>query len=245
VNESLSVWHLVANASVVVQIVMALLLAAAFMAWIIIFQRLQVLRVARRHMTEFEERFWSGMDLNRLYRDLQQEPPEFGVETIFMAGFRDFTRLRQQTSDPEHIMDGVQRSMRVAVRRESDFLDNHLVFLATVGSTSPYVGLFGTVWGIMHAFMGLAAVKQVDINSVAPGIAEALIATAIGLFAAIPAVIFYNRLSNKADKLVTQYETFTEEFSSILSRQLHRAPAHAPYHTQAKSDVETTAISGD
>lgn len=244
-NESLSVWHLVANASFVVQLVMALLLAAAFIAWMIIFQRMQVLRQARKHLVDFEERFWSGMDLNRLYRDLQQEPPEFGVETIFMAGFRDFTRLRQQTVDPEHVMDGVQRSMRVAMRRESDFLDNHLVFLATVGSTSPYVGLFGTVWGIMHAFMGLAAVKQVDINSVAPGIAEALIATAIGLFAAIPAVIFYNRLTHKSDKLVAQYETFTEEFSSILYRQLHRSQNATQGQSVKQSHFEASEMVGD
>ncbi len=222
-NESMTLWSLVSNASWVVKGVMLVLFAAVFASWAIIIQRHRVLTAAKDRYMDFEDRFWSGMDLSQLYRDVSNEPPAFGVENIFAAGFREFSRLRQQSNaDAEAVMEGVQRAMRVATVRESELLENHLPFLATVGSTSPYVGLFGTVWGIMNSFRGLANVHQATLATVAPGIAEALIATAIGLFAAIPAVIFYNRFTTKVDQLVTNYETFSDEFASILHRQVHK-----------------------
>ncbi len=233
-NESMTLWSLVANASWVVKGVMLVLLAAVFASWVVIVQRQRVLSAARSSYMNFEDRFWSGMDLSQLYREINQEPPAFGVENIFAAGFREFSRLRQQSSaDPDSIMEGTQRAMRVATTRESELLENHLSFLATVGSTSPYIGLFGTVWGIMNSFRGLANVHQATLATVAPGIAEALIATAIGLFAAIPAVIFYNRFTTKLDQVVTNYETFSEEFISVLHRQVYKKtkPASAPTQT--------------
>ncbi|WP_283787380.1 protein TolQ [Bermanella sp. WJH001] len=222
-NESMTLWSLISNASWVVQGVMLILLAAVFASWMIIIQRQRVLNAAKNSFTEFEDRFWSGMDLSQLYKEINQEPPAFGVENIFTAGFREFSRLRQQSNaDPEAVMEGTQRAMRVATTRESELLELHLPFLATVGSTSPYVGLFGTVWGIMNSFRGLANVHQATLATVAPGIAEALIATAIGLFAAIPAVIFYNRFTTKVDQVISSYETFGEEFISILHRQVYK-----------------------
>lgn len=222
-NESMTLWSLVANASWVVKAVMLILLAAVFASWVVIVQRHRVLTAAKASYMEFEDRFWSGMDLSQLYREINQEPPAFGVENIFAAGFREFSRLRQQSNaDSEAIMEGTQRAMRVATTRESELLENHLSFLATVGSTSPYIGLFGTVWGIMNSFRGLASVHQATLATVAPGIAEALIATAIGLFAAIPAVIFYNRFTTKVDQVITNYETFSEEFVSVLHRQVYK-----------------------
>ncbi len=222
-TESMSLWSLVANASWVVQGVMLVLFAAVFVSWIIIVQRHRVIKAAKDGLMDFEDRFWSGMDLSQLYREVTEDPAPYGVENIFAAGFREFSRLRQQSSaEPEAIMEGVQRAMRVATVRESEILEHHLAFLATVGSTSPYVGLFGTVWGIMNSFRGLANVHQATLATVAPGIAEALIATAIGLFAAIPAVIFYNRFTTKMDQVVTGYETFAEEFAAILHRQVYK-----------------------
>lgn len=222
-EESMSLWSLVANASWVVQGVMLLLMAAVFASWVIIIQRHRLLTAAKASYMDFEDRFWSGMDLGQLYREVNQDPPPFGVENIFAAGFREFSRLRSQSdADPEAVMEGTQRAMRVATTREAELLEHHLPFLATVGSTSPYVGLFGTVWGIMNSFRGLANVHQATLATVAPGIAEALIATAIGLFAAIPAVIFYNRFTTKVDQLASSYETFAEEFASILHRQVYK-----------------------
>lgn len=222
-NESMSLWSLVANASWVVKAVMLVLMAAVFASWIIIIQRQRMLTAARASYDEFEERFWSGMDLSQLYREVNAEPAAFGVENIFTAGFREFSRLRQQSNaEPEAVMEGTQRAMRVATTRETEILEEHIPFLATVGSTSPYVGLFGTVWGIMNSFRGLANVHQATLATVAPGIAEALIATAIGLFAAIPAVIFYNKFITRVDQIVINYETFTEEFTNILHRQVHK-----------------------
>ncbi len=222
-NESMTMWSLISNASWVVQGVMLILLGAVFASWVIIIQRQRVLSAAKNSFDKFEDRFWSGMDLSQLYKEINQEPPAFGVENIFTAGFREFSRLRQQSSaDPEAVMEGTQRAMRVATTRESELLELHLPFLATVGSTSPYVGLFGTVWGIMNSFRGLANVHQATLATVAPGIAEALIATAIGLFAAIPAVIFYNRFTTKVDQVISNYETFGEEFISILHRQVYK-----------------------
>lgn len=222
-EEQLSIWSLVANASFIVQFVMFLLFAASVLSWMIIFQRATLFKQAKKARVVFEERFWSGMDLNQLYQELSSaEQSQGGLENIFKAGFNEFTRLRQQGSaDSDAIMEGTQRAMRVAVSREADYLDAHLPFLATVGSTSPYVGLFGTVWGIMNSFRGLAQVQQATLATVAPGISEALVATAMGLFAAIPAVIAYNRYSAQADALVGTYETFAEEFSSILHRTVH------------------------
>ncbi len=221
--EKMSIWSLVANASFVVQLVMLSLLLASFLSWVMIFQRQRVLGQARRAMTKFEDRFWSGVDLGQLFREINQSPnPDSGVENIFRAGIKEYTRLTQQPGyDRDAVMDGIQRSMRVALAREEDKLERHLPFLATVGSTSPYVGLFGTVWGIMNSFRGLANVHQATLSSVAPGISEALVATAIGLFAAIPAVIAYNRYSAKVDYLLGNYETFADEFSAILHRRLH------------------------
>ncbi len=221
--EQMSLWSLFANASLVVQAVMVMLLLVSVLSWVMIFQRSRVLRSAHRSLHDFEERFWSGMDLGKLYRqiDSQAELNE-GVENIFRFGFKEFSRLSKQSRvDPDAVMEGAQRAMRVAVAREEEKLELHLPFLATVGSTSPYVGLFGTVWGIMNSFRGLANVQQATLATVAPGIAEALIATAMGLFAAIPAVIAFNRFSARVDFLTNAYETFADEFSSILHRQAH------------------------
>jgi biopolymer transport protein TolQ len=219
----MTLWSLISNASLVVKFVMLILVAAVFASWVVILQRQRVLNAARSNYIDFEDRFWSGMDLSQLYREINQQEHVFGVESIFTAGFREFSRLRQQSNaDPDAVMEGTQRAMRVATVRETELLDHHLPFLATVGSTSPYVGLFGTVWGIMNSFRGLANVHQATLATVAPGIAEALIATAIGLFAAIPAVIFYNSFTTKVDQIAINYETFTEEFTNILHRQVHK-----------------------
>lgn len=227
-DSELSVWYLIANAGVLVQLVMLLLALASIMSWALIFQRLQVFRQAKRAQLAFEERFWSGMDLGQLYREVNAEPTPFsGMESLFRAGFKEFSRLRQQSRDADAVMEGTQRAMRVAFSREQERLEVHLPFLATVGSTSPYVGLFGTVWGIMNSFRGLAQVQQATLATVAPGISEALIATAMGLFAAIPAVIAYNRFSAMSDALLKNYETFADEFSSILHRRVHQTEKSA------------------
>ncbi|MEJ6655587.1 MAG: protein TolQ [Pseudomonas sp.] len=219
----MSMWHLISGASVLVQLVMLTLLAASIASWVLIFQRSSVLRSAKKALDDFEDRFWSGIDLSKLYRQVTGNPdPDSGLEQIFRAGFKEFSRMRQQPGvDPEAVMDAVQRSMRVAISREEEKLDQHLPFLATVGSTSPYIGLFGTVWGIMNSFRGLATVQQATLATVAPGIAEALIATAIGLFAAIPAVIAYNRFAARSETMIGHYYTFADEFSSILHRRVH------------------------
>lgn len=236
-NESMTLWSLIANASLVVKGVMLVLMAAVFASWVVIVQRHRVLTAAKASYMDFEDRFWSGMDLSQLYREINQAPPAFGVENIFAAGFREFSRLRQQSNaDPEAIMEGTQRAMRVATSRESELLENHLPFLATVGSTSPYIGLFGTVWGIMNSFRGLANAHQATLATVAPGIAEALIATAIGLFAAIPAVIFYNRFTTKVDQVINSYETFSEEFVSVLHRQVYKKAKTAETQTVTETN---------
>ncbi len=222
-EEQLSIWSLVVHASLVVQVVMAILVLASFISWVMIFQRLQVIRDARNSLRDFEDRFWSGVDLGQLYREISESGDKpSGAESIFSAGIKEYTRMTAQKHyDPDAVMDGVQRCMRVALSREEEKLERHLPFLATVGSTSPYIGLFGTVWGIMNSFRGLANVHQATLASVAPGISEALVATAIGLFAAIPAVIAYNRFSAKTEWLVNNYENFADEFSSILHRRIH------------------------
>ncbi|MWV17078.1 protein TolQ [Pseudomonas sp. L-22-4S-12] len=221
--DHMSMWSLISNASFVVQLVMLVLVAASVTSWIMIFQRSTMLRAAKKSLEVFEERFWSGIDLSKLYRQAGSNPdPDCGVEQIFRAGFKEFSRLRQQSGvDPDAVMDGVARAMRVAISREEEKLEQSLPFLATVGSTSPYIGLFGTVWGIMNSFRGLAQVQQATLATVAPGIAEALIATAIGLFAAIPAVIAYNRFSAGGDRLISRYYTFADEFQAILHRKVH------------------------
>ena len=222
-NEEMSIIGLMLNASFVVQLVMLMLIAASVLSWVIIFQRGRLLSATRQQMQAFEDRFWSGVDLSQLYRQVTGSPDEnSGLEQIFRAGFKEFSRMRQQSGvDPDAVMDAVQRAMRVAISREEEKLEQHLPFLATVGSTSPYVGLFGTVWGIMNSFRGLATVQQATLATVAPGIAEALVATAIGLFAAIPAVVAYNRFSARSEMLIGRYYTFAEEFSSILHRRVH------------------------
>lgn len=222
-SEQLSYWQLIVDASLLVQLVMLTLVGLSVATWFFIFERRAVMNVAAKKMTAFEERFWSGIDLAQLYRQINANPdPRSAGEAIFRAGFKEFSRMRQQQlTDADAIMGGCQRAMRVAVSKESERLDAHLSFMATVGSTSPYIGLFGTVWGIMHSFLGLATAAQVSLATVAPGIAEALIATAMGLFAAIPAVIGYNRYAARSDKILVSLETFVEEFSAILHRQAH------------------------
>ena len=219
----LSFITLVANASPLVQLVMAVLMLASVISWTMIFDRAKNLKRARRAADRFEQRFWSGGDLGDLYRKLDREEEQFGgMASIFHAGFQEFARLKKNDEiEPMALVEGARRSMHVALSREMDALENHLSFLATVGSTSPYVGLFGTVWGIMNSFHALGNVKQATLSLVAPGIAEALIATAMGLFAAIPAVVAYNRYSNDVERLSNRYEDFLDEFTTILQRQAH------------------------
>lgn len=228
-NEQLSIWGLIAEATLLVQAVMLILALASLISWAMIFQRSGVYRRAHKNLLHFEEEFWSGIDLGQLYRkgsERAESQDIAGVEAIFRSGFKEFSRLRQQGNvESDAVMEGAERAMRVALAREEEELTKHLPFLANVGSASPYVGLFGTVWGIMNSFRGLANVHQATLASVAPGISEALIATAMGLFAAIPAVIAYNRFSARVDMLLSRYETFADEFSSILHRQAHSTKA--------------------
>lgn len=223
VNQDMSVITLITNASVLVQLVMAGLLIASLFSWYYIFLKVIMLKRATRQADEFERRFWSGADLNDLYQRALGSRDEAGSqERIFEAGFREFVKLHKQPGmDVAAIMDGTRRAMRATYQRELDHLESHLSFLASVGSVSPYVGLFGTVWGIMNAFRGLANVAQATLGHVAPGIAEALVATAMGLFAAIPAVVAYNRFAGDVNRLATRFESFMEEFSNILQRQVH------------------------
>jgi biopolymer transport protein TolQ len=222
VTEQLSLWSLIADATILVQFVMLLLFVASIISWVMIVQRGLYLRNASRNLREFEDNFWSGVDLNELYHDSSAQSGTEGLASVFRAGFREFNRLTQQSNaDPDAVMEGTERSMRVALSREEEKLNRNLPFLASVASVSPYIGLFGTVWGIMNAFRGLANVQQATLATVAPGISEALIATAMGLFAAIPAVLAYNRYSASADTVFSGYETFAEEFSSILHRRVH------------------------
>ncbi len=221
-NQSLFGYFL--DAGPVVKAVMFLLLIASVASWTFIFQRHSFLKKARQIALKFEDKFWSGTDLTKLYTHVDERAEEQqGLASIFHAGFREFMRLRKQ-SDVQHtiMMESVQRSMRIANAKEMEKLEKHLPFLASVGSTSPYVGLFGTVWGIMTSFQALGAVQQASVSMVAPGISEALIATAMGLFAAIPAVLAYNRYSSKVEILLNQYDTFQEELYSILQRQAHQ-----------------------
>lgn len=225
-TENLSFWALITGASLPVQFVMLLLFLASVVSWTMIVQRGLYLRDAGRSHREFEDTFWSGVDLNKLFNEinakLQDNIRIDGLENVFRSGFREFNRLLQKGgNDPDVIMEGTERAMRVALSREEEKLNVNLPFLASVASVSPYIGLFGTVWGIMQSFRGLASVQQATLATVAPGIAEALIATAMGLFAAIPAVLAYNRYAAQAEYLFSNYETFAEEFSSILHRRVH------------------------
>ena len=223
-TNDLSIYHLIINASFVVQFVMLLLLVASVISWTFIFAKHKALKQAIHITDTFEKAFWSGLELTDLYKKLVRQDDELqGIEKIFLAGYKEFSRMQKQGNiSPEIQIENAQRAMNIELARELNYLDETLPFLATVGSTSPYVGLFGTVWGIMTSFRALGDVKQATLTQVAPGIAEALIATAIGLFAAIPAVVSYNHFSSKLDKLSGRYELFVDEFIVLLQRQAHR-----------------------
>ncbi len=221
-----SIWLLVLDASPIVQGVIALLMLASVASWAIILKKSSVISRSRRQADKFETAFWSGGDLSTLYRGIEPKGRQgTGEQSIFEAGFGEFSRLRQQALPSEQLLEGARRAMRVAQMRELDRLERSLAMLATVGSTSPYVGLFGTVWGIMSAFHNLGNAQTATLAAVAPGIAEALIATAVGLFAAIPAVVAYNRFSEQVSRLELRFDTFVEEFSTILQRH---GPVRAP-----------------
>jgi biopolymer transport protein TolQ len=221
-NQDLSIIHLMLNASVVVQLVMALLMVISVASWAAIFRKLFSLGRVKSLNDTFEREFWSGTSLNDLFSAAAKNARDSGpMERIFASGMREFQKLREKhITDANTLMDGARRAMRASFQREMDVIETHLSFLASVGSVSPYVGLFGTVWGIMHAFNGLASLQQVTLATVAPGIAEALVTTAIGLFAAIPAVVAYNRFARDIDRIAIKLETFIEEFSNILHRNV-------------------------
>jgi biopolymer transport protein TolQ len=222
-NGELSIIRLIAEASFAVQIVIALLIFASMASWAIIFRKRMIIRRARSEADKFENSFWSGGDLTQLYRGIESRGGATGMASIFEFGFREFARQRQHSgSASDQILEGSRRAMRVAQLKEIDRLEQGLATLATVGSTSPYVGLFGTVWGIMNAFTGLGNMQQATLQTVAPGIAEALVATAIGLFAAIPAVVAFNRYADQVGRLEVRYDAFMEEFSTILQRHAGR-----------------------
>lgn len=222
---SMSLMGLFWHASLPIKMVMLILLGASVASWMMIIKRSLVYKAAEKQFSQFESAFWSGIDLGKLYRDggdRAQRGEVFGLESIFRAGFKEFTRLRKQPGvEPDAVMEGTQRAMRVAISREEEALEQSLPLLASIASVSPYIGLFGTVLGIMDSFHGLGAMKQATLAVVAPGISEALFATAIGLFAAIPAVVAYNRYSARMNRLMLRYDTFADEFSSILHRQAH------------------------
>jgi len=220
-HTDMSILSLVSNASLVVQLVLIGLLVVSIVAWTMIIQKWRILKKAKDEADLFEHRFWAGADLVDLYKALAQRKNAQGMAAIFEAGFHEYAKLHKQPGrDSEAVLEGAQRAMRVTLNREVDKVESGLPFFATVGSTSPYVGLFGTVWGIMNSFRALGQVEQATMSMVAPGIAEALIATAMGLFAAIPAVIAYNRFSYSVDRLEARYEGFMEEFSNLLNRQV-------------------------
>ena len=219
-SAELSFLDLFLEASLLVKAVMLTLLAFSIICWTMIFQRRKILNAARIQLQTFEDKFWSGADLSKLYSEVSARHYITGIESLFVAGFKEFARLRKSNiNSPQMVVDSTHRAMRVALSREVDDLETHLPFMATVGSISPYIGLFGTVWGIMNSFIALGAQEQATLTQVAPGIAEALIATAMGLFAAIPAVMAYNRFTHHVEKLENSYGNFMEEFSSILQRQ--------------------------
>ena len=229
-NQDMSILQLVLHASFTVQLVMLVLLIGSIASWAAIFRKLRSLKEIKAQNDEFEREFWSGTSLNDLYAAAAQNARQGGpMERIFASGMREYQKLRERRiADPGTLLDGARRAMRASFQREMDATESNLSFLASVGSISPYVGLFGTVWGIMHAFTGLAGLQQVTLATVAPGIAEALVATALGLFAAIPAVVAYNRFARDIDRISIKQETFIEEFSNILQRNLGAQPAPAP-----------------
>ena len=229
-NTDLSILTLIMDASIIVKAVMLLLLGASISSWAVIIEKSKLLKQSIDAADDFEAEFWSGGDLYTMYKNISDsDDDQLGMAGIFEHGFREFGRLKDQSIiSAEQIVEGSRRSMRVAQLREVDRLENHLAFLATVGSTSPYIGLFGTVWGIMNSFQSLANVQSATLALVAPGIAEALIATAMGLFAAIPAVIAFNRYADKVGRLEVRYDTFMEEFSAILHRQAMASQAQQP-----------------
>ena len=224
-NAELSILDLFLQASPLVKGIMVTLLGMSFISWMLIFKRSRVLSTAKKQALQFEDRFWSGIDLSALYQEVKERKDDSsGAELIFYSGFKEFARLhRDNNKVPEAVMEGTYRAMRVSLSKEVEKLESSLPFLASVGSISPYIGLFGTVWGIMHSFIALGAVKQATLGMVAPGIAEALVATAMGLFAAIPAVLAYNRFSSKVGKIENNYMNFMDEFSSVLHRQAFAA----------------------
>ncbi len=228
-NQDLSILHLVLNASTVVQAVMLLLMVVSIASWAAIFRKLFALKRIKRQNEIFEREFWTGSSINELFLAAVKRAAHCGpMERLFASGMREYQKLRERhVTDVSMLMDGARRAMRASFQREMDDAESNLSFLASVGSVSPYVGLFGTVWGIMHAFTGLASLQQVTLSTVAPGIAEALVATAIGLFAAIPAVVAYNRFARDLDRIASQQETFIEEFSNILQRNLSAQPSAA------------------
>ena len=227
-NQELSIFQLILHASFVVQAVMLLLLLVSVASWAAIIRKASALRAIQRQNSQFESDFWSGASLNDLYDNASRNAGQIGpLERIFACGMREYQKLRERRiADPGTLLDGARRAMRASFQREMDAAETHLSLLASAGSVSPYVGLFGTVWGIMHAFTGLAGLQQVTLATVAPGIAEALVATALGLFTAIPAVLAYNRFARDIDRLATRQEPFIEEFTNILQRNLG-APAPA------------------
>lgn len=220
-DKELSILSMVVHASLIVQLVMATLLMISIVSWTVIFRKLFAMRAAKALTQSFEDEFWRDRELAALYQQTRASKKDNGpLARIFLGGMTEFLRIRQQKpGDTQGLMEGTRRAMRAACQREMDDIDSNLSFLATAGSVSPYIGLFGTVWGIMNSFRGLANVHQATLSAVAPGIAEALVATAIGLFAAIPAVVAYNRLTADSDRLANRFETFIEEFSNILQRQ--------------------------
>jgi len=222
-HSDLSIASLILGASLLVKVVMLLLMAASVSSWALVFRKRRELLNAKRAAAGFEDQFWAAEDLTALFNRLSNQRQERdGTQRMFEAGFKEFARLRKKEGiPPEMVLEGSQRSMRIALSRELEALEANLPMLATVGSVSPYIGLFGTVWGIMNSFRGLSNTHQATLAMVAPGISEALIATAMGLFAAIPAVIFYNRFSSEIDRLASRYDIFLEEFSAILQRQVH------------------------
>jgi len=226
-NQDFSIITLVLHAGLVVQVVMAGLLLTSLASWTVIFGKVFSLRSLRRGNDDFEREFWSGKNLNDLYTAASGKADSAPMERIFASGMREFLKLRERRQEANAQLDGARRAMRASLQRELDVIEGNVGFLASVGSVSPYVGLFGTVWGIMHAFVGLANVQQVTLATVAPGIAEALVATAIGLFAAIPAVVAYNRFARDIDRIAIQLESFIEEFSNILQRNATQPPAAA------------------
>jgi biopolymer transport protein TolQ len=223
VHAEISFIGLFLEASLLVKLVMLTLLGLSIMSWAVIIQRRKLLNAAKTKSARFEDTFWSGVDLNRLYKELVARGESIaGLECLFVAGFKEYSRLSKSSGkQPDAVMDGTSRAMRVSLSREIEKLENNLPLLATIGSTSPYIGLFGTVWGIMNSFIAIGTVQNATLAMVAPGIAEALIATAMGLFAAIPAVIAYNRFSTQVEKLEMAYVNFMEEFSNILHRQAY------------------------